>query len=214
MSHGAGHGLVEGENKKIAILISILALFLAIAETLGKSAQTDGISYNVARVHAARRRQRRPRRRHQPGRDRARPAEQDQPDSLQSGAGPAVAPPDSRGGGGLRADPLPDRTRRDGAAHPGRRDLGSVRATGGIDASTTEPSIGGPAVTLRARLIVAFLTLALVPTALLTLFTLDPSAARSRCGTRAAWTGPSSPRSKSATPLARMEATVLAQAED
>ena len=47
MSHGAGHGLVEGENKKIAILISILALFLAIAETLGKSAQTDAISYNV-----------------------------------------------------------------------------------------------------------------------------------------------------------------------
>lgn len=47
MSHGGGHGLVEGENKKIAILISVLALFLAIAETLGKSAQTDGISYNV-----------------------------------------------------------------------------------------------------------------------------------------------------------------------
>ena len=47
MSHGHGHGLVEGENKKIAIIISILALFLAIAETLGKSAQTDGISYNV-----------------------------------------------------------------------------------------------------------------------------------------------------------------------
>ena len=47
MSHGAGHGLVEGENKKIAILISVLALCLAIAETLGKSAQTDALSYNV-----------------------------------------------------------------------------------------------------------------------------------------------------------------------
>jgi hypothetical protein len=47
MSHGAGHGLVEGENKKIAILISVLALFLAIAETLGKSAQTDALKYNV-----------------------------------------------------------------------------------------------------------------------------------------------------------------------
>jgi Domain of unknown function (DUF4337) len=47
MSHGAGHGLVEGENKKIAILISVLALFLAVAETLGKSAQTDALSYNV-----------------------------------------------------------------------------------------------------------------------------------------------------------------------
>lgn len=47
MSHGAGHGIVEGENKKIAIIISILALFLAIAETLGKSAQTDALSSNV-----------------------------------------------------------------------------------------------------------------------------------------------------------------------
>ena len=48
MSHGhGGHGVVEGENKKIAILISVLALFLAIAETLGKSAQTDALSSNV-----------------------------------------------------------------------------------------------------------------------------------------------------------------------
>jgi hypothetical protein len=47
MSHGHGHGIVEGDNKKIAILISVLALFLAIAETLGKSAQTDSISFNV-----------------------------------------------------------------------------------------------------------------------------------------------------------------------
>ena len=48
MSHGGhGHGLVEGDNKKIAILISVLALFLAIAETLGKSAQTDALGSNV-----------------------------------------------------------------------------------------------------------------------------------------------------------------------
>jgi hypothetical protein len=49
MAHGHGHdhGLVEGENKKIAILISVLALFLAIGETLGKSAQTDALKYNV-----------------------------------------------------------------------------------------------------------------------------------------------------------------------
>ena len=47
MSHGHGHGLVEGDNKKIAILISVLALFLAICETLGKSAQTDALSSNV-----------------------------------------------------------------------------------------------------------------------------------------------------------------------
>jgi hypothetical protein len=47
MSHGHGHGLVEGENKKIAILISVLALFLAICETLGKSAQTDALRYKA-----------------------------------------------------------------------------------------------------------------------------------------------------------------------
>lgn len=42
-----GHGVVEGSNKTIALLISVLALFLAFAETLGKSAQTDAISQNV-----------------------------------------------------------------------------------------------------------------------------------------------------------------------
>jgi Domain of unknown function (DUF4337) len=48
MSHGhGGHGAAEGDNKKIAILISVLALFLAIAELLGKSAQTDALSSNV-----------------------------------------------------------------------------------------------------------------------------------------------------------------------
>lgn len=34
-------------NKGIALLISVLALFLALSETLGKSAQTEGISRNV-----------------------------------------------------------------------------------------------------------------------------------------------------------------------
>jgi hypothetical protein len=47
MSHGHGHGLVEGDNKKIAILISVLALFLAVCETLGKSAQTDALRYKA-----------------------------------------------------------------------------------------------------------------------------------------------------------------------
>lgn len=47
MEHGHGHGIVEGENKRIAILISVLALFLAIAETVGKSAQTEALSFNV-----------------------------------------------------------------------------------------------------------------------------------------------------------------------
>jgi hypothetical protein len=34
-------------NKKIALLIAILALFLAFSETLGKSAQTAAITHNV-----------------------------------------------------------------------------------------------------------------------------------------------------------------------
>ncbi len=38
----AGHS-----NKKIALLISVLALFLAFSETLGKSAQTEGLSLNI-----------------------------------------------------------------------------------------------------------------------------------------------------------------------
>ena len=34
-------------NKGIALLISVLALFLAFSETLGKSAQTEGIGFNI-----------------------------------------------------------------------------------------------------------------------------------------------------------------------
>ncbi|MEI7805925.1 MAG: DUF4337 domain-containing protein [Hyphomicrobiales bacterium] len=34
-------------NKSIALLIAVIALFLAFSETLGKSAQTSAISYNV-----------------------------------------------------------------------------------------------------------------------------------------------------------------------
>lgn len=34
-------------NKTIALLIAVIALFLAFSETLGKSAQTSAISYNV-----------------------------------------------------------------------------------------------------------------------------------------------------------------------
>ena len=47
---GAGHGHGEhgeGGNKKIALLIAVLALLLAFSATLGKSAQTSAISYNV-----------------------------------------------------------------------------------------------------------------------------------------------------------------------
>lgn len=43
-----GHGHVDhGSNKGVALLISILALVLAFSETLGKSAQTAGIAYNI-----------------------------------------------------------------------------------------------------------------------------------------------------------------------
>jgi hypothetical protein len=42
----AGHAS-HGGNKKIALLISVLALFLAFSETLGKSAQTESISLNI-----------------------------------------------------------------------------------------------------------------------------------------------------------------------
>src|SRR5262245_46898997 len=45
--HGAGHDDHGGGNKKIALLISVLALFLAIAETLGKSAQTATLGQNI-----------------------------------------------------------------------------------------------------------------------------------------------------------------------
>ncbi len=47
MSGGHGHGAVEGSNKTIALLISVLALFLAISETVGKSAQTSALGYNI-----------------------------------------------------------------------------------------------------------------------------------------------------------------------
>jgi Domain of unknown function (DUF4337) len=44
-----GHGEKghDSQNKKIALVIAILALFLAFSETLGKSAQTNALSFNV-----------------------------------------------------------------------------------------------------------------------------------------------------------------------
>src|SRR5207247_10338119 len=44
--HGHGHG-DHGGNKGIALLISVLALILAFSETLGKSAQTAALAYNI-----------------------------------------------------------------------------------------------------------------------------------------------------------------------
>ena len=42
----APHG-EHGGNKGVALLISVLALVLAFSETLGKSAQTAGLAYNI-----------------------------------------------------------------------------------------------------------------------------------------------------------------------
>ena len=48
MSAGHGHGGDHGSgNKRIALLISVLALVLAFAETLGKSAQTSALASNI-----------------------------------------------------------------------------------------------------------------------------------------------------------------------
>src|SRR5215831_1428075 len=49
IEHGSDHGDhgLEGRNKKIALLIAVIALFLALSETLGKSAQTSALNYNV-----------------------------------------------------------------------------------------------------------------------------------------------------------------------
>jgi plasmid stabilization system protein ParE len=44
----AGHGHADhGGNKGIALLISVLALVLALSETLGKSAQTSALGANI-----------------------------------------------------------------------------------------------------------------------------------------------------------------------
>ena len=47
MEHAEHAGHASGENKKIALLIAIIALCLAFSETLGKGAQTEAISKNV-----------------------------------------------------------------------------------------------------------------------------------------------------------------------
>jgi len=51
IEHGSRNGghtsLLDNINKKVALLIAVMALFLAFAETLGKSAQTGAISYNI-----------------------------------------------------------------------------------------------------------------------------------------------------------------------
>jgi hypothetical protein len=41
------HGHLDGSNKRIALMIAIFALLLAIAETMAKSAQTDADDKHV-----------------------------------------------------------------------------------------------------------------------------------------------------------------------
>lgn len=56
VEHEVAHGSADGKghsgpfdqiNKKVALLIGVLALLLALTETLGKSAQTSALSYNI-----------------------------------------------------------------------------------------------------------------------------------------------------------------------
>jgi hypothetical protein len=47
MEHAEHAQHAASENKKIALLIAILALFLSFSETLGKSAQTEALDANV-----------------------------------------------------------------------------------------------------------------------------------------------------------------------
>jgi Domain of unknown function (DUF4337) len=48
MEHAENAEHASGKNRKIALLIAVIALFLALSETLGKGAQTEAISKNVA----------------------------------------------------------------------------------------------------------------------------------------------------------------------
>src|SRR4051794_16360408 len=47
MEHAEHAEHASGENRKIALLIAVIALCLALSETLGKGAQTEAISLNV-----------------------------------------------------------------------------------------------------------------------------------------------------------------------
>jgi hypothetical protein len=49
IKHDSGHHDSDDSrrNKRVALLIAVIALFLAFSETLGKSAQTNALGYNV-----------------------------------------------------------------------------------------------------------------------------------------------------------------------
>jgi hypothetical protein len=44
---GHGHADTTTRNKRVALLIAVIALFLAFSETLGKSAQTAALNYQI-----------------------------------------------------------------------------------------------------------------------------------------------------------------------
>jgi len=44
---GGSKELLDSTNKRIALLIAVIALFLAFSETLGKSAQTDALNHQI-----------------------------------------------------------------------------------------------------------------------------------------------------------------------
>lgn len=46
-NHSEGHGGISHLNRNVALVIAVMALFLAFSETLGKSAQTAALSDNV-----------------------------------------------------------------------------------------------------------------------------------------------------------------------
>ena len=50
MEHAENAEHASSGNKKIALLIAVIALFLAMSETLGKSAQTEAISKVVKAI--------------------------------------------------------------------------------------------------------------------------------------------------------------------
>jgi hypothetical protein len=49
--HGHGHDeggdIITARNKRVALLIAVIALFLAFSETLGKSAQTNALNHQI-----------------------------------------------------------------------------------------------------------------------------------------------------------------------
>jgi Domain of unknown function (DUF4337) len=44
---GGGHGVTDGNNKYVALLIAVLALFLAFSEMLGKNAEKASMQANI-----------------------------------------------------------------------------------------------------------------------------------------------------------------------